>query len=66
MRNDNLLQKVKRAGFESIDDFVKANVDYLPMRRKDLFNTINEMKIELYKANEYRRYFQGECYYGKS
>ncbi len=58
MRNDSLLQKVKEAGFETIDDFVKANIDYLPKRKKNLFNTIVEMKKELYKAKGYERYSQ--------
>ena len=65
VNKDNLLEKVKEAGFKSLDDFVKANVDYLPVRKKKLFNAIIEMNKELYKAMEYRRYFQGECYNGK-
>jgi hypothetical protein len=64
-KESRLLVKVKEAGFESIDDFVKANVDYLPIQKKNLLNTVIEMKSEFYKANESRRYFQGVCYYGK-
>jgi len=66
VNKDNLLDKVKEAGFKSLDDFVKANLHYLPVREKKLFNAIIEMKTELYKAMNYRRYFQGECYNGKS
>ncbi len=65
MNKNNLLEKVKESGFKSLDDFVKANIGYLPVRKKKLFNAIIEMNTELYKAMDYRRYFQGERYNGK-
>ncbi len=65
MNKDNLLEKVKESGFKSLDDFVKANIGYLPVRKKNLFNAIIEMNKELYKSVDYRRYFHGECYNGK-
>ena len=65
VNKDNLLEKVKEAGFKSLDDFVKTNLHYLPKDKQKLFNAVIEMNTELYKAMDYRRYFQGECYNGK-
>jgi len=32
-----VIEKIKKAGFESIDDFVKANVHYLSEEKQKLF-----------------------------
>ncbi len=34
---NHLLRKAKQAGFESIEDFVKANLNYLPKWKQELF-----------------------------
>ena len=33
-----LLQKAKQSGFESIEDFVRANLHYLPKWKQELFH----------------------------
>jgi hypothetical protein len=50
MRNDNLLQKVKEAGFETIDDFVKANVHYLSRDKQRLFYGVIGFRKEMYNT----------------
>ena len=55
MRKDSLLQKVKEAGFETIDDFVKANVHYLSKDKQKLFYGVIGFKREIYNANVFRK-----------
>jgi len=46
---DNLLEKVKEAGFKSLDDFVKANLHYLPDEKQKLFYSVIDFVKELYQ-----------------
>lgn len=38
--NEDLLRKAHEAGFESIEDFVRANLHYLPGWKQKLFSLI--------------------------
>ena len=49
MNKDNLLGKVKEAGFESLDDFVKANLHYLSDEKQKLFYNVIGLNEEIYK-----------------
>ena len=50
MNRNNLLEKVKEAGFKSLDDFVKANLHYLSKDNKKLFYCIIGFNEEIYNA----------------
>ena len=46
------LQKiVEQEGFESLDEFVRSNLHYLPKDRQRVFDLISERRIK-----KYRRY----------
>lgn len=67
MRNDSLLQKVKEAGFETIDDFVKANVHYLSKEKQKLFCSIIDFEKACYQETEPKRlYYHGVNYNGNT
>jgi hypothetical protein len=57
MRNDNLLQKVKEAGFETIDDFVKDNLHYLSEDQKKLFYGVIGFNKEIYNVKVPRKFY---------
>ena len=57
MRNDNLLQKVKEAGFETIDDFVKDNLDSLSEDQKKLFYGVIGFNKEIYNVKVPRKFY---------
>lgn len=44
MSKNNLLKTAKESGYESIEDFVKNNLDYLPEEKKKLFTSLYEKK----------------------
>ena len=46
MNKDNLLRKVKEAGFKNLDDFVKANLHYLPEEKRKLFYSVIDIEKE--------------------
>ncbi len=46
MEKDKLLKKAKNEGFENIDDFVRANLHYLPNDKQRLFYSINDSDKE--------------------
>ncbi len=46
MEKEKLLKKAKNEGFESIVDFVKANLHYLPNEKQRLFYSINDSDKE--------------------
>jgi len=59
MNKDNLLEKVKEAGFKSLDDFVKANLHYLPDEKQKLFYSVIDIGKELYpEAYSARPYYK--------
>ena len=41
MDNDLLRRKLKESGFETIEDFVEANLRLLPRSRRDVFRRLN-------------------------
>jgi hypothetical protein len=55
VNNDNLLEKVKEAGFEKLDDFVKANLHYLPNEKQKLFYSVIDIVKELGYATTPRK-----------
>lgn len=40
MKGESLVRKAKGLGFNNIDDFVKANLHYLPKEKQKLFYTL--------------------------
>ncbi len=44
MDKNNLLKTAIESGYESIEDFVKDNIDYLPEDKQRLFYSIYEKK----------------------
>ena len=49
VNKDNLLKKVKEAGFKSLDDFVKANLHYLPDEKQKLFYSVIDFEKKVYQ-----------------
>ena len=67
MIEDNLLQKVKEAGFETIDDFVKANVHYLSKEKQKLFCSIIDFEKACYQEKDSKKlYYQSVNYNGNT
>ncbi len=52
MKKDNLLAKVEEAGFQNIEDFIKANLHYLPEEKQRLFNSVTSVKNECYQSKD--------------
>jgi len=52
MVKENLLEKVKEAGFENMDDFVRANLNYLPERKQRLFSSIEDLRNLEYQGKD--------------
>ena len=50
MGEDKLLRKIKEAGFQTIDEFVKANLHYLSQDKQKLFYDVISSKNEIYKT----------------
>jgi len=42
--NDELTEKAREAGFQTIDEFVKANLHYLSTEQQELFRRIGEIR----------------------
>lgn len=57
-----LSKKAQEEGFGNIDDFIKANLHYLPEDKQDLFQRIVELEKTMYSS--YREQYR-EAYYGK-
>ena len=57
-----LSKKAQEEGFGNIDDFIKANLRYLPEEKQDLFQRIVALEKTMY--NSYREQYR-EAYYGK-
>ena len=50
MNKTELLEKVKKDGFDTLEDFVRANVSYLPKNNQRLFQTLfYESKDKIYE-----------------
>jgi hypothetical protein len=49
VNKDNLLGKVKEAGFKSLDDFVKSNLHFLPEEKRKIFYSVIDIGKELYQ-----------------
>jgi len=64
MKKDDLQKIIKDAGFECLDDFVKANLHYLPKDKQNLFNSIAAINKSAYKAYSRKLYTQGDCHNG--
>ncbi len=63
MIEDNLLRKVKEAGFESIDDFVKGNLHYLSEEKRKLFNSINYLGKSFYQEKYSKKLYYHDVNY---
>ena len=62
MSKDDLLNEIKKKGFECLDDFVKANLHYLPEDKQRLFNSVADIDKELYKRKEPDKSYQETNY----
>jgi hypothetical protein len=56
------LRKAKREGYATIEDYIKANLNYLPKEKRELFCNLTGYKPQ--EANE-KKYSGGE-YNGKN
>jgi hypothetical protein len=63
MNNDNLLEKVKEAGFKSLDDFVKANLHYLSEEKQKLFYRVIDIGKEFYQEKYSKKLYYHEINY---
>jgi hypothetical protein len=57
VNKDNLLRKVKEAGFKNLDDFVKANLHYLPEEKRKLFYSVIDIEKEFYQKQYSKRLY---------
>ncbi len=55
MIEDNLQKKVNKAGFEKLEDFVKANLHYLSKEKQRLFYGVIGLNKELYDTKVPRK-----------
>lgn len=51
MEKNNLVEKVNEAGFENIEEFVKANLGYLPENKQRLFYSVSGIDKASYQTN---------------
>lgn len=66
MKENYLIDKIKKEGFDNIADFIKANLHYLPENRQKLFMSIQDMtKIYPYPENPKKADYSEKNYYGK-
>ncbi len=67
MIKDNLQKKAKKESFDSIEDFIKANLNYLTEDKQRLFYNIEEFGKSCYKKKVSKKIYNEEvCYNGKS
>jgi len=65
MTKDNLLERVKEAGFESLNNFVRANIHYLSENKQRLFYSVADIdKVDCPERRDKEHYRKG-CYNGK-
>lgn len=60
---EKLKEKIRNEGFEHIDDFIKANLHYLPKNKQKLFLLFHYMPND--KSYEQASYEKRVVYYGK-
>ncbi len=66
MTKDNLQKKAKKEGFDRIEDFIKANLNYLTEDKQRLFYNIEEFVKSCYKEKVSEKNYNKEiCYNGK-
>jgi len=66
MKRDNLLAKVKEAGFQNIEGFIKANLHYLPEDKQRLFNSVVGVEKECYRDKDSKKsYYQAFKLYSR-
>lgn len=63
MEKDNLLKKAKKEGFDSVDDFVKANLHYLPKDKQILFHGISDLGMDSYQEKVLEKTYYKDGYY---
>jgi hypothetical protein len=51
-KTENLQEEVKKAGFTSIDNFLKANLHYLPENKQRLFYLLQDLDDDFYQAKK--------------
>ena len=56
MGKNNLTEKVKEAGFDSLDSFVRSNLHYLPESKQRLFYKIADTNTSDYQEKNQNRY----------
>jgi len=67
MAENNLLEKIRREGFENISDFIEANLHYLPENKQKLFCSIKKLsKLYPYLKTSKEYNYIGKNYCGKS
>jgi|GEM_PF-3185118 len=66
MKENYLIDKIKKEGFDNIADFIKANLHYLPENRQQLFISIQDIsKINPYHGKSKQADYSRKDYYGK-
>ena len=66
MTKDNLLERVKEAGFESLNNFVRANIHYLSENKQKLFYNIADIdKIDCLEKMDNKEHYRRGCYNGR-
>jgi hypothetical protein len=59
-KSKELPDEVRKAGFTSIDDFIKANLHYLPESTQRLFNIVNGFENPA-QENRYQKGCRDTC-----
>lgn len=68
MKRQELSKKAKKAGFNTIDDFIEANIHYLPKSKQKLFHIFhNNLDItkDYDKGKLLKEYHPGKLSYQK-
>jgi len=60
---EELTKKIRKHGFKNMNDFVKANLHYLPENKQKLFNLLQDNHIEKYNTH---KYYSKRSYYAKN
>ena len=59
MERFDLLRKAKEFGFDSIDDFVRANLHFLPESKRDLYCQLGDFVVKEHCKEEVKLYGKG-------
>jgi len=56
MAIDELLETARRRGFNSIEGFVRGNIQYLSEERKEIFNRVSLLSSRYKRQESYKQY----------